>query len=166
MALLKQSKRVSLLYNLKSIFNRQIKQHVYTPNTKTMVQTRKTNSLRPRAPAKAAAAPIKAEKPKPAARAKPKKKIGDYTTFKLPNKKTAIGEIVAIEKNGAYVVELITEDKLMGKKATKAKKVGDFTVMKVGKKEAIGEIVGVKKNGGFIVEMITAESLAAKKAKK
>ena len=111
-----------------------------------MVQTRKTNSLRPRAPAKAAAAPVKAEKPKQAARAKPKKKIGDYTTFKLPNKKTAIGEIVAIEKNGAYVVELITEDKLMGKKATKAKKVGDFTVMKVGKKEE-GKAGRKKKEG-------------------
>lgn len=138
------------------------------------VQTRKTNSLRPRAPpasktvaapAKASTASAKAAKPK--ARKKKPKKIGDYTTFKLPNKKIAIGEIVAIEKSGAYVVEMLTEEKIVGK-GSKAKKVGDYTVMSVGKgkKQAIGEIVGVKKNGGFIVEMITAESLAAKKTKK
>jgi hypothetical protein len=105
-----------------------------------MVQTRKTNILRPRAPpASKTAAPVKTAKAttkaiKPRAGKEKPKKIGDYTTFKLPNKKIAIGEIVSIEKNGAYVVELLTEEKIMGKgEKKKAKKVGDYTVMTVGK---------------------------------
>ena len=149
----------------------------YTAAITDMVLTRKTNSLRPRAPpasknalAKASAGSAKAEKPKPARKEKPKK-VGDYTTFRLPNKKVAIGEIVAVEKNGAYVVEMLTEERIMGKgkgkgkgKGGAGKMVGDYTLMDVGNGEkAIGEIVGVKNDGGFVVEMITAESLSPKK---
>ena len=80
-----------------------------------MVTTRKTNTLRPRktlVPPAAAAAKAPFKKAHPVKRV-PKKKVGDYATFKLPNGKTGIGEVVAIEKNGALVVELITEDSLL-----------------------------------------------------